>query len=179
MDGDSFVGDVYSYDGQANLDRSNGKANDDNGVGLSMGRILIDGFPPATDLTADFGCFGGELMESSVISKVLRHEGADMKENNLVRSSSFDQVGSLVGARCILSHDQQLEQLQCAILEPATNGLALQAGQFFSDGAQCGIELVRADNGGKIVHCTSVSRAVTLSVVVWTTRQACSMICPW
>lgn len=39
VDGDSYVGDVNSNDGQANLDRSNGKANDDNGVGLSMGRM--------------------------------------------------------------------------------------------------------------------------------------------
>ena len=36
VDGDSYVGNVNSYDGQAKLDRSNGNANDGNGVGLSV-----------------------------------------------------------------------------------------------------------------------------------------------
>ena len=36
VDGDSYVGNVNSYDGQAKLDRSNGNANDDDGVGLSV-----------------------------------------------------------------------------------------------------------------------------------------------
>ena len=37
VDGDSYVGNVNVNAGQANLDRSNGNANDDNGVGLSVG----------------------------------------------------------------------------------------------------------------------------------------------
>ena len=45
VDGDSCVGDVYSNDGQANLDRSNGNANDDNGVGLSV-RLKEELAPP-------------------------------------------------------------------------------------------------------------------------------------
>ena len=45
VDGDSHVGDVYSNDGQANLDRSNGNANDDNGVGLSV-RLKEELAPP-------------------------------------------------------------------------------------------------------------------------------------
>lgn len=43
--GGSYVGDVYSNDGQANLDRSNGNANDDNGVGLSV-RLKEELAPP-------------------------------------------------------------------------------------------------------------------------------------
>ena len=34
VDGDSYVGNVNSNDGQANFDRSNGNANDRNGFGL-------------------------------------------------------------------------------------------------------------------------------------------------
>ena len=45
VDGVSCVGDVYSNDGQANLDRSNGNANDDNGVGLSV-RLKEELAPP-------------------------------------------------------------------------------------------------------------------------------------
>ena len=47
VDGDSCVGDVYSNDGQANLDRSNGNANDENGVGLSTRWMTIqEGLAP-------------------------------------------------------------------------------------------------------------------------------------
>ena len=45
--GGSYVGDVYSNDGQANLDRSNGNANDDYGVGFSTRWMTVqEGLAP-------------------------------------------------------------------------------------------------------------------------------------
>ncbi len=43
MDGDSIVGNINSNDDQLKLDRSNGKANGNDGVGLSVGQIIPGG----------------------------------------------------------------------------------------------------------------------------------------
>ena len=40
MGDDSYVGAVNSNDGQGNLDRTNGNANGNDGVGLSVGLVI-------------------------------------------------------------------------------------------------------------------------------------------
>ena len=59
MDDDSYVGNVNSNNGKLNLNESNGHANDNDGVRLSVRQLaLLDTFAPAAKHAADFGYFG-------------------------------------------------------------------------------------------------------------------------
>lgn len=75
VDGDSIVGNVNSNEGQLKFDRSNGKANSNEGLGVvtrqcskklnhpcTDGVILLYGFAPAAEHTADFLVFSLELV---------------------------------------------------------------------------------------------------------------------